>query len=475
MDAITTERGTKRRSRPRPGAAGAPARATPDRLSLAAVLDLVRRGEATRQEIEAATMLGRAVVAERLATLARLGLLAEGARRRSLGGRAPRAVRLNADAGCILVATIDRMTLGVGLADVSGRLQFEHHEAVDVGDDPEPILGRLKTLFDWALEQQERKRPLWGIGVGVPSVAQSRNGPTAAAEHLGITSAWTQSRALERLVARHRVPVFVRSAIQMATMGEFGLSPPEASEDMLFIDLGSEINAGLISGGRVHRGALGIAGQLGHVAAADGAGRICRCGNMGCLETVAGAEALVRDAMAAAAEGRSRRLADLLAGGEPIGIADLGVAAQLGDAAAADLLARAGRAVGTAVAALANALNPARIVLGGEVAETGEILLAAIRETLYRQGHPLVTRDLEITRSRMGRSAGLAGTAFSVVAELFRPDFLSGWICEGTPLRHPLTRELLLLAEAAKAQEAVAAPAGAPPRSNAIGRREAAQ
>jgi hypothetical protein len=202
------------------------ARSTPDRLSLVAVLDLVRRGEATRQEIEGATMLGRAIVADRLATLTGLGLIAEGARRRSLGGRAPRAVRLNADAGCILVATIDRLTLGVGLADLTGRLQFEHHEAVDVGDDPEPFLRRLNALFDWALEQQDRRRPLWGIGVGVPSVAQSRSGHAAGAEHLGITSAWTQSRALERLVARHRAPVWVRSTIQMATMGEFGLSPP---------------------------------------------------------------------------------------------------------------------------------------------------------------------------------------------------------------------------------------------------------
>jgi predicted NBD/HSP70 family sugar kinase len=472
---MTAEHRAKRRPHPKPGTPGIPTRSTPDRLSLVAVLDLVRRGEATRQEIEAATTLGRAIVAERLATLGRLGLVAEGARRRSLAGRAPRAVRLNADAGSILVATIDRMTLGVGLADLTGRLHFEHHEAVDVGDDPEPFLGRLKTLFDWALEQQEHRRPLWGIGLGVPSVAESRSGQAAGAEHLGITSAWTQSRALERLVARHRAPVFVRSTIQMATMGEFGLSPPEGREDMLFIDLGREINAGLISGGRVHRGALGIAGQLGHVAAADGAGRICRCGNMGCLETVAGAEALVRDAVTAAAEGRSRRLADLVSGGEAIGIADLGLAAQLGDAAAADLLARAGRAVGTAVAALANSLNPARIVLGGEVAETGEILLAAIRETLYRHGHPLVTRDVEITRSRMGRSAGLAGTAFFVVAELFRPDFLSGWICEGTPLRHPMMRELILLAETASGQGAAAPPAGAPPRSSSIGTGEAAQ
>jgi predicted NBD/HSP70 family sugar kinase len=244
---------------------------------------------------------------------------------------------------------------------------------------------------------------------------------------------------------------------------------------MLFIDLGSEINAGLISGGRLHRGALGIAGQLGHVAAADGAGKVCRCGNAGCLETVAGAEALVRDAAAAAAEGRSRRLADLVSGGDAIGISDLGLAAQLGDSAAADLLARAGRAIGMAIAALTNSLNPARIVLGGEVAETGEILLAAIRETLYRHAHPLVTRDLEIARSRMGRSAGLAGTAFSVVEELFRPDYLAGWICAGTPLLHPQMGELIVRAEAVVTGVVTQPPPGVPPGSSSGARGEVAR
>ena len=448
-------------------AADGSARSAPDRLSLAAILALVRAGDATRQEIETATSLGRAIVADRLTMLMDLGLVEDGTPRRSLGGRAPRTVRLRADAGCILVATIDRSTLGVGLSDLAGRLLFEHHEAADVANDPEQFLRRLSALFDWALEQQDAMRPLWGIGVGVPSVAESRVGGDMGAEHLGITSAWAQSRALERLVAHHRVPVWVRSTIQMATMGEFGLSSSERHDDMLFVDLGAEINAGLISGGRLHRGALGIAGQLGHVSAADGTGIVCRCGNVGCLETVAGVEALLRDAAVMVADGRSARLADAHATGEPMSVADIGLAAQLGDAAAADLLARAGRAIGTAVAALTNALNPGRIVLGGELAETGEILLAAIREALYRHAHPLVTRDLEIVRSHMGRSAGLAGTALAVVEELFRPEWLAGWIGQGTPLLHPQMRSLISRAEAVLANAAmdptlVASPRGRP-------------
>jgi predicted NBD/HSP70 family sugar kinase len=423
-------------------------RPVPDRRGLATVLNLLRRGEATRQEIEAATALGRAVVADRLAMLADLGLVEDGAPRRSLGGRAPRTVRLRADGGCILIATIDRFTLGVGLADLTGRMIFEHHEAADVAHDPEAFLRRLGALFDWELAQQDRRRPLWGIGVGVPNVAESRVGKAAGAEHLGITSAWTQSRAVERLVVKYRAPVFVRSTIQMATMGEFELSASERRDDMVFIDLGCEINAGLISGGRLHRGALGVAGQLGHVCVGESSGIVCRCGNVGCLETVACVEALLRDAGLAVAEGRSPRLAAALSAGEALTVADIGLAAQLGDAAAADILARAGRAIGTAVAALSNAFNPARIVLGGEIAETGEILLAAIREAVYRHSHPLVTRDLEVVRSHMGRSAGLAGTVLAVVEELFRPEWLAGWIGRGSPLLHPDTPALIAKAQA---------------------------
>jgi hypothetical protein len=89
------------------------------------------------------------------------------------------------------------------------------------------------------------------------------------------------------------------------------------------------------------------------------------------------------------------------------------------------------------LAALTNAFNPSLIVLGGEVAETGDILLAAVREAVYRRSHPLVTRDLRIVRSQMGNSSGLVGAALTLIDTYFEPQFLEGWVATGSPSRHP--------------------------------------
>ena len=178
-----------------------------ERHSLVAILELVRTGRAaTRLDLERASSLGRAIVADRLATLARLGLVEPGAPGPSMGGRAPRTVRFRTDAGLLLVASIDRSTIGVGLADLAGRIVFEHHEAIGLAAGPDPVIGRLTTLLDWVLDQRERTRDLWGIGIGVPGPVEAPPKGAFAPQRLTFAPSWSESLAVERLIARHRAP-----------------------------------------------------------------------------------------------------------------------------------------------------------------------------------------------------------------------------------------------------------------------------
>ena len=101
--------------------------------------------------------------------------------------------------------------------------------------------------------------------------------------------------------------------------------------------------------------------------------------------------------------------------------------------AAAEILARGGQLIGTALASLVNAFNPSLISLGGEVGQLDDILLAAIRESVYRSSHPLVTRDVRIQRSALGNSAGLAGAALVVTDSIFAPESVVNWISSGAP------------------------------------------
>ena len=221
---------------------------------------------------------------------------------------------------------------------------------------------------------------------------------------------WDGFPFVEELAVRVGAPVWVRSGVQTMTMGEFKSGNGMGVEDMIFVKLGRSISAGVISQGTLHRGAQGAAGMIGYTFV-DGEN----------LEAIAGSEAIEREARQAAESARSPylRACSARAARSPSPMSAMA-------RSSATLLHRASGALWPrsrqALAPLANLLNPSLIVLGGRVAQTGDILLAAVREAVYRQSHPLVTRDLRIMRSQMGGSAGLVGAAQVVVPRsLFDP------------------------------------------------------
>ena len=407
--------------------------------SLTTLLNLVRTNVATtRQELERQSELGRAVVADRLSTLIRLGLVEEGELGQAIGGRAPRHVRFRTRAGTILAAMLDHSSLAVGVADLSGHLLAEHHEAVDLSAGPDLVLERLATLFAWMLEEHGTETGVWGVGLAAPGPVYKPDDQRPFVPMLSAFQSWDDFPFVEQLALRTSAPVWVRSGVQTMTMGEFRSGSGIDVEDMIFVKLGRTIGAGVISEGRLHRGAHGAAGLIGFTSV-DGEN----------LEAIAGSETIGRQVRQAAESAHSPYLAGVLERAGEVTVTDAGHGAQLGDGFCVELLAHAGRAVGEALAPLANLLNPSLIVLGGSVAQTGDILLAAVREAVYRQSHPLVTRDLRIVRSQMSGSAGLAGAAQVVVEALFEPRFLQGWIALGSPREHPESRDFLTRATGA--------------------------
>jgi len=395
--------------------------------SLALLLNLVRTGTATtRQELERGSELGRAVVADRLATMIDLGLLKEGELGQATGGRAPRQMRFREDAGSLLVSAIDQSSIALGIADLNGQMLVEHHEAARLDAGPEAILERLATIFDWLLKETEKPAP-WGMGLALAGPIEKPSAEFEAVHVLQSVQSWQGFPFLERLSMRIGVPIFARSGVQTMTMGEAKAGGGRGLSDIIYVKLGRSISAGLMSEGRLHRGAQGAAGMIGHSRVGDDL-----------LGAIAGADALAREGTAAAEDGRSPYLAQALARQGEISVVDIGHAAQLGDLFCVELLGRCGRMVGEALAPLTNLVNPTLIIIGGIVAESGgDSLLAGIREAVYRQSHPMVSRDLQIMRSQMGASAGLVGAAQVVVEELFSPSILQGWIGHGSPLLHP--------------------------------------
>lgn len=403
--------------------------------SLADILNLVRNeGATTRQEIERTSEFSRAVVADRLGTLTELGLIDETESGVASGGRAPRLVRFVAERGRVLVATLDQTALGVGIADLSGRLLMEHHEAADLTAPAVTLCDRLITLFGWILDRQAAGLQLWGISLSVPGTVPGTVPGIADTHFLDhtppILPSWEGSGFVETLIQRFNVPVWMRSSVETMTMGELFAGAGIGLQTMLFVKVGKRIGAGLVIDGRLYRGAQGATGLIGALPV-QGADRI------GTLDAMAGSEMIAQEGRAAAERGSSPVLADILRRGAEVSALEVAHAAQMGDAAASEILSQSGRLIGQVVATLANTLNPQIIVLSGTIAQTNDIVLAAVREAVYGASHPLVTRDLRILRSQLGASAGLAGAAMVATEAIFANAFLRDWVLQGTPVAHP--------------------------------------
>lgn len=408
-------------------------RVPPETLdALVAVLNAVRRGRAsTRPEIMEITGLGRAVVVQRVAELLDRGLLIEAGLGRSSGGRAPRVLRFAASAGHTIVADVGASSVAVGIADLSGRLLAHHEEAADVARGPELMLGRVEQLAtDAQADLTAEAGPLWGVGIGIPGPLEFSTGRPISPP---IMPGWDRYPIRERFSKRFGVPVWVDNDANLMALGEYRAGALRGAPDSVFIKVGTGIGAGLLLGGRLHRGAMGSAGDVGHAQISDHVTVACRCGNVGCVEAQAGGSAIGRDGTAAARDGRSPALAQVLAERGQVLAVDVGNAAAHGDPVSLEILTSAGHLLGRMIANLVNAVNPSVVAVGGGVMRSGDATMAAIRQSVYARSLPLATRSLQIVRSDLDESAGLIGAAHMVVDELLIRPRLAAWMEAGSP------------------------------------------
>jgi glucokinase-like ROK family protein len=403
---------------------------------LVSVLDLVRTGRArTRPTLGRQSGLGRTIITQRVQQLIDSGLLEEGGLGRSTGGRAPRELRLCADAGHVLVAELGARRIKVAVADLDGVLVERYEADGDITLGPEYTLDRVEGLFRNALATRAGSAPpIWGIGVSAPGPVEFATGRPIAPP---IMPGWDGYPVRDRLAGAFGVPVWVDNDVNLMALGELRSGLAQGERDVLYIKIGTGIGAGLISGGRLHRGAQGCAGDVGHVAVVDDTAIVCRCGNVGCLEALAGGAALAREATVAAVSGRSPFLAELHGSGRQLDARDVSTAAEHGDPVSVELLTRSGELVGQMLATLVSFYNPALVIIGGGVAGAGDLPLAAIRQVVYRRSLPLATRNLRITRSPLSSRAGLVGASAMVVDELFSRRLLGRWIDGRSPVGRP--------------------------------------
>lgn len=374
------------------------------------LLQLLRDGSAsTRPQLVAQSGASRSAVAQRVDALLAAGLVLEAGAESSTGGRPAIRLRFNRDQGVVLVADLGATHARLAVTDLASVVLAETADECPIAEGPDAVLPWVRRRFDDLLVDAGRDASeVRGVGVGVPGPVEHASGRPVSPP---IMPGWDDYPVPEAF-ADFRVPVLVDNDVNIMALGEYWTTWRHDIDDLLFIKVGTGIGCGIVASGRIHRGAQGAAGDLGHVRVPSAADALCRCGNVGCVEAVAGGQAIadrLRDQGHATADARS--VVQLVRDGDPEATREV---------------REAGRVLGQVLAAAVNFFNPSVLVIGGDVANAREQLLAGVREVVYQRSLPLATRHLRLVPARLGDGAGVVGASVMVLEHIFAPAAVDG-------------------------------------------------
>jgi predicted NBD/HSP70 family sugar kinase len=367
------------------------------------VLGLIRSQPVwTRAQLVAQTGLARSTLSERVDELAAARLVVVGKEAMSTGGRPAESIRFNVSGGNLLVADIGGSHTRIGLSDLGGRLIATADHDLDITAGPDAVLGTVGEEFARLLAEAgiEASR-VRGIGVGVPGPVDIATGRIVRPRTMPGWDAAVVPRYFAD--AFPGVRVVVDKDANIMALGEYRKSWADAHSTTVTVKVGMGIGCGIIVNSSIMHGAQGAAGDIAHLS--RGGDVLCLCGQYGCVEAIAGGRAIGARLNAAGREVKtSRDIVDLV---------------REGDALAVRLVREAGREIGDVLIPTIALINPSLIVVGGNLADSPEPLLAGIREVVYARSHPLSTESLQIVPSKTGAEAGLTGAAMLTLDAIF--------------------------------------------------------
>jgi len=384
----------------------------------AELLSVIREMQSiSKAELARRTGLSRGTIAARLKGLEDRGLIEWVGKGRSRGGRPPRLVRYKKEAGYIVAVDLGATSLDVALTNLNAEIVYHVSQESDVCDGPGPVLKQICNVIRHIIDVTEvPPRLIKGLGMGLPGPVEFLSGLPVSPP---IMPGWHLFPVREYLESEFGWRVFVDNDVNVMALGEKWAGAGVDIDNFIYVKIGTGIGCGIICRGHLYRGADGCAGDIGHIQVTNDSSVICRCGNVGCLEALAGGAALAREALAAASSGKSPHLRAIWEGKGSLDAKDLADTLSRGDPFTVDLVRTAGSTLGHVLASLVNFYNPSLIVIGGGVANLGDLLLASIREAVYRRSLPLATRNIRIKQSELGPIAGVVGAAAIVLEELY--------------------------------------------------------
>ncbi|MBX3091519.1 MAG: ROK family transcriptional regulator [Cryobacterium sp.] len=362
----------------------------------ARIVDAIKKhGGLTQVELAGVTGLSPATVSNIVKELSSSGVLHTSPTTQS--GRRAQYVTLAHALGLVVGVHFSTRHMRIALADVAHTVIAEHHLPLAKDHRADNELDRTTLLIADMLDNLKASMSeVLAVGIAIPAPMDRRTGTIA---HSGILRGWDGIPVAEVMERRLKRPVFVDNAANLGAFAELRMGAARGKSDAIYIDIGDGIGAGLIINGQIFRGYNGSAGEFGHTTIIEN-GPLCRCGNRGCLEAVAGGYAILESLKTTHG---NLKLNDVIS------------KAMAGDASCIRALAEAGRHIGVAAGNLSNLFDPERLVVGGELSRAGEILIGPIRHALERSVIVDESSMPDIIQGQLGaRAATLGAVAFAI-------------------------------------------------------------
>lgn len=310
----------------------------------------------------------------------------------------------------ILAVDIGGTKIMAALFSTDGKMLAKYVCPTLADEGVKPVIERLCSAIDSLLSNTKLKSSQPG-GIGIACAGGIDSGRGVVVTPSPNMTGWVDIPLADIVQERFNIGTFVVNDASAAALGEHCAGAGRGVNNLVLFTLGTGIGGGIIASGELYLGAIGAAAEIGHMTV-EVNGPECGCGNTGCLEMLASGRAVERDAVKRISQGEKSSLSEMVRGKtENITAEMVGAAAKNGDPLALDVLSRAAYYLGIGMINVVNIFNPEMIVLGGGMAELGDLFIGPGREMVAERAFTISSRAVRIVTAQLGNEAGVYGAA----------------------------------------------------------------
>lgn len=383
------------------------------------ILDLIRnKGLITKQQIAKELGINITTISDLVNQFKdKNRIIKEAGDGSSSGGRKPKVYAINSELGYIVGIDVGGTNTRGILTDLSGNLIHYLKIKTKAREGKDAVLVRVISVVNELITLAKIPREkLFGIGMSISGIINSYEGISIFCPNI---PGWENFPIKQIMEKEFNIPVCIDDSVRCAAVAEKRFGIAKDHDNFIFISIGKGIGMGAFIDGKIYRGSMGLAGELGHITVSED-GPLCNCGNKGCLEAIASGPGILKRAQEGIKNGIVTSISKEINNNfEKLSVEIISRAANEGDKFAYYLINRTGEYIGIAIAAALNLFGSDLVVLWGGILECGDIILDAIKRTVKMRALEFISKRVRIEKTSIGDNIAALGAAQTFIDMLY--------------------------------------------------------